>query len=143
MPEYSNNIDLHVKAGADYTAQVFWWDDYDNPVPVVGPLSMEVRTNDANRSLVITCADTAGSPVSTARGYLAASDTAGLIEIFIPSSVTERIAGGSYVYDLFANYRRTLDHSESTPLWGDYHLRAVASGAFVVHTNVTANPTPK
>lgn len=143
MPEYNNEIDLHVKAGADYTAQFFWWDDYDNPVPVIGPLSMEVRTNDAARSLIIACADTAVNTADMARGYLSASDVAGLIEVFIPTWVTSRIPPGTYVYDLFANYRRTLSDAELTPSWGEYHVRAVASGKFVLHTNITANPTPK
>ena len=57
MAEYNNQVDLHVKQGADYTAQVYWVDDYDTPVPVTKPTKMEVRTNDANRTLILTCED--------------------------------------------------------------------------------------
>jgi hypothetical protein len=103
---------------------------------------MEVRTNDESRTLIITCTDGAMDTGDTSRGYLASSDTAGLIEIFIPSYVTSRIPPGSYVYDLFANYRRTLSTYDETPQWGTYHLRSVASGAFVLHPNITSNPRP-
>ena len=143
MPEFQNNIDLNVKAGADYTAQIFWWDDYDNPVPVIGPLRMDVRTMDDARRLVITCADTAINYADNARGYLSASDTSGLIEVFIPMWVTSRIEPGRYTYDLFANYRRTLDSDLRTPAWGQYHVRSVAAGTVTVYPNITEDPAPR
>jgi hypothetical protein len=139
MAEYNNQVDLHVKQGADYTAQVFWVDDYDEPVPVTKPTKMEVRTNDTERTLILTCEDYDQIGGDTTLGYLAVSETAGLIEIYIPSGATELLPVGVHVYDLFANYKR-YDTTPGTTTWGDYHVRNVISGMMVVHPAVTNDP---
>lgn len=139
MSEYNNQVDLHVKQGADYTAQVFWVDDYDSPVPVILPAKMEVRTNDPQRVLLLTCENSENIGGDTTLGYLAVSEAAGLIEIYIPSGATAMIPVGVHVYDLFANYRR-YDSIPGTTTWGDYHVRNVISGMMVVHPAVTNDP---
>ena len=139
MPVYDNQVDLHVKQGEDYTAQVFWVDDYGTPVPVTSPGRMEVRSNDEQRQLLALCEDTAPDPGDTVRGYLALNDVSGVIDIFIPATVTAGMPTGSHVYDLFVHYRRTLDSDDpaNQPLWGDDHIRSVISGMCHVRPRVT------
>lgn len=141
MAEYNNQVDLHVKQGADYTAQVYWVDDYDEPVPVTAPAKMEVRTNDENRTLLLTAENIEEIGGDTTLGYLSVSATAGLIELYIPAAATELLPVGVHVYDLFANYKR-YDSIPGTTTWGDYHVRNVISGMMVVHPAVTTD-TPR
>lgn len=146
MPEYSNQVDLHVKVGADYTAQIYWLDDYDNPVPVVGPAKMEVRTNDEDRTLLLTCEDTQSTVGQTTQGQLSLSESSGVIEIYIPAGSTGQMPVGVHAYDLFANYRRYETNPNApingpgTALWGDYHVRNVVSGLMIVHPAITDDP---
>ena len=139
MAEYNNQVDLHVKQSGAYTAQIYWFDDYDQPIPVVGPARMDVRTNDADKTLLLRCEDTEVITGDTARGYLRLTEQAGVIEIYIPHTTTDEIPVGAHVYDLFVNYKRRGE-DDSTPFGGEYHVRSVISGMMVVHPAVTDSP---
>ena len=117
MAEYNNQVDLHVKQGADYTAQVYWVDDYDTPVPVTKPTKMEVRTNDANRTLISPVASKS-AVISTIRflkkrgiypddrpgyAYLATVDSDGShpVEAALAREDCRLRAGGGFCHFLF------------------------------------------
>lgn len=144
MPEHNNQVDLHVKKGSDYTVQIFWLDDYDEPVPVVQPARMDIRTADEQRTLICRC-EPGTITGDTSRGYLSTSEPAGLVTVYIPQHTTAAMPEGTYVYDLFANYRRYATSGEisgpGTADWGDYHVRMIAAGLCIVHPNVTEYPS--
>lgn len=139
MTEYSNQVDLSVKAGEDYTCQMWWQDYYGEPIPVLQPLRMEIRTNDDQRSLVAYCEDSAVDAEDTLRGYLSVTSHIGLVEVYLPKGTTSQMQPGTHVYDLFAPYDRTVQGESQTtqPNWGSKHLRMVASGLVHVHPRVT------
>lgn len=93
------NVPLIVDQGEDFTAHVIWVDELGEPMPIVSPMKMEMKT-------------TAGSPVlslddaAPPEGYipeLSYSSEIGLIQIHIERSQTAAIKPGQYVYDLFVS----------------------------------------
>jgi hypothetical protein len=136
MPEFSNEVQINIKAGEDYTAQITWESDEGEPVPVVGPGRMEIR-NDA-KALLVHLEDTAD--ISATQGYLSFSTASGVIGIYFPKAVTKTMPTGRHFFDMFVNYERFTvwsDDPQYKPQWGDYHIRAVVSGTVVVHPAIT------
>lgn len=136
MPEFSNEVQINLKCGEDYTAQIVWESDEGEPVPVVGPGRMEIR--DADQNLLVHLDDT--TDVGDNQGYLSFSTASGVIGIYIPKGVTADMPPGRHFFDMYVNYERFTvwsDDPDNKPQWGDYHIRAVVSGTVVVHRAVT------
>jgi len=116
MPEFSNEVQINIKAGEDYTAQITWESDEGEPVPVVGPGRMEIR-NDA-KALLVHLEDTAD--ISATQGYLSFSTASGVIGIYIPKAVTKTMPTGRHFFDMFVNYERFTvwsDDPQYKPQW--------------------------
>lgn len=102
------DVPLVITQGEDFTAQVIWTDNFDEPIEVVHPCRMEVR-NGAGQTLL-----TLETNPSLAEGEIpeiGLSSELGLIQLHIPRATTAALLPGVYVYDLFVT---ADDGDEST-----------------------------
>lgn len=96
-------VQMTLDQGADFLAQIYWQDDAQTPMKVVGPMRMDIRTRDTNQlahSLQV------GS-IEDDESYDLVYNTAnGLIQVHISADVSkEKLPPGVYVYDMFVGYQ--------------------------------------
>lgn len=139
MPEYINEVQINIKSGEDYTSQIIWRSDEDEPIPVTGPARMEIRDKDMNLLVYL---DQDEEEQAENKGYIGLSKSSGTISLFIPKYVTFEMPTGTHFFDLFCNYDRVVDPLDNAPTWGNYHVRAPISGIVVVHPHITQNIPP-
>lgn len=94
-------VDLKVDQGADFLVQVYWQDQSQTPMQVVGPMRMEIRTADTKQMVM---ALQVGSLEDDESYDLVYNTESGLIQIHISPERSKNVHPGVYVYDLFCGY---------------------------------------
>jgi hypothetical protein len=125
----ADELVLSMVAGEDYSAQLFWTDEYGGPIPVTDPVLLDVK--DANGQLAlrftntdVTGLDPAANPSLVISGYV------GYFQITCPSAITRTLVPGRYQFDLFAAI------ADSAPPF-DHQIRQVLSGWVDIASRVT------
>lgn len=95
--ETGSLVEIEVVIGEDFAAQIFWTDEYSNPIPITDPVLMDVL--DANGQIAMRF--TSSSNVDT-DPHLSFTGYIGFLQLTAPRSVTETLIPGSYAFDLFA-----------------------------------------
>lgn|SRR5678815_842190 len=92
-------VPLEIDQGEDFTAQLVYTDDFDEPYHVVSPCRMDIK---AKTGAVQLSLETPDSPLPDGViPEIALSDEIGMVQLHIEDSVTEALIPGVYQYDLF------------------------------------------
>jgi len=92
-------VPMDIDQGEDFTAQVVYTDDFDEPYRVVSPCRMDIKNTAGAVQLSLETPDTVLP--DGAIPEIALSDEIGMLQLHIEDSVTEALVPGVYSYDLF------------------------------------------
>ena len=120
---YEGTINLHIVQGEDYTAEIAWLTDEDNPINISGPATMDIR--DSANQLIL-------AMDSGVDGELKISSASGIIQIVILRAVTIGLPVGAYFYDLFAKV-----DIDSNLIDGGVQTRRALHGRVTISDNIT------
>ena len=90
--------ELELVIGEDASWQIFWTDEYGEPVPIADPVLCDVK--DANGQIALRFATTTDPET---QAYIAVGGPNGFMQLSAPSELTRLLAPGRYVFDLFAS----------------------------------------
>lgn len=123
----AENLPLVINQGEDWTVQIIWTDSFDEPLPVIHPCRMSIKSQ-AGQTLaeLETDPDIPEGEVPT----IALSSEQGLLQLHIAAEQTAAMPPGFYHYDLFV----TLDAEDDFP--GDQRHRLLY-GQVTVNKRVT------
>lgn len=96
MPEL---VPMDVYQGEDWTSQIVWTDDFDEPLPVIAPCRMDIK--DGTGNLLITLETPEEELPEGEIPSISLSTDIGLVQLHIEDSVTSAFVPGLYHYDLF------------------------------------------
>lgn len=91
------NVPMVIDQGEDWTTDVIWTDNYDEPVNVIHPCRMEIR-GIANQ-VIVSLETNPAIPDGEIPGISVSSDI-GLLQLHLTRDVTKNIPTGTYQYDL-------------------------------------------
>lgn len=111
--------------GEDFACQLFWTDEYSEPVPITDPVLADVK--DANGQIAIRFATTS-DPATQA--YVSVGGPNGFLQLTCPKEITRLLIPGRYVFDLFATV------ADATGPF-DRQLQQVVSGWVIASPRVT------
>ena len=92
-------VPLDIDQGEDWTAQLVYTDDFDEPYNVVAPCRLDIKNRQGSTQLSLTTPD-----VELPEGEIpeiGLSSEVGLIQLHIEDAVTAALKAGVYKYDLF------------------------------------------
>lgn len=95
-------INLDINRGEDWTVQLIFTDDQDNPMNLAKPFRMDIK----DQAGVIVCALTSTDDppdFQTTIPEIEISSAVGLVQLHLTSAVTDALPNGSFVYDLFGH----------------------------------------
>lgn len=98
MPEPQTEVQLEIVRGEDFACQIWWTDEYGDPVPVTEPVLMDVK--DADGQVVMRF--TTSSNALTEPHVTVSGGSGGFFQLTVPSDVTSALIPGVYLTDLFA-----------------------------------------
>jgi hypothetical protein len=93
------NVPIEIDQGEDWTAQIVYTNDFDEPYNIIAPCRMDIKNSQGATQLSLMTPDTE-VPDGTIPDILLSSEI-GLIQIHIEDSVTGAMMPGVYKYDLF------------------------------------------
>jgi hypothetical protein len=96
----AEKVQLELTVGEDAAWQIFWSDDYGDPVPVADPVLADVK--DANGQIVMRFSDNVADTDQPNNPYIAVNGPAGFFQLTAPKSWTALLLPGRYLFDLFA-----------------------------------------
>lgn len=108
----SVQVDLEVDKGEDYACQIYWTDQYDEPLNVSHPMKMMVKNSGG--STISTYISTSDSPGGGLLQYLTYNSSIGFIQLSLPDTHTNTLTPGIYSYDLWAEILDPDDISNDT-----------------------------
>jgi hypothetical protein len=92
-------VPMEIDQGEDFTCQLVYTDEFDEPYLVVDPCRLDIKNNQGAIQLSL---ETPDSPLPEGEiPEIALSDEAGMIQIHIEDTATEALLPGVYQYDLF------------------------------------------
>lgn len=92
------NVPLVIDQGEDWTTEVIWTDSYENPVQVIHPCQLDIKTNQGQT--IVSLVSDPDIPDGEIPG-IAISTEIGLLQLHIPAEQTAGLVPGNYDYDLF------------------------------------------
>lgn len=119
-------VPLVIDQGEDWTTEIVWTDQYDEPLPVAHPCRMAIRST-AGQTVAELYTDPA-TPEGTVPSIAYSTET-GLLQLHLPASQTGAIPPGEYHYDLFV----TL----TTDTYAGDQLVRLLYGPVVINKRVT------
>lgn len=93
------NVPMEIDQGEDWSCQLVWTDDFDEPYNVVPPCRMEIKNVQGAVQLTLETPDTPLPQGSIAP--IGVSEDIGLIQLHIEDTATAALMPGTYQYDLF------------------------------------------
>lgn len=121
------NLPMILDQGEDWAAQLVWTDDLNDPLPVVHPCTMEIKST-TGASLLVLETDP-DIPEGTIPDIDVSTDM-GLIQIYIPTAVSTNLTVGTHQYDLFV----TVDDGNT---YSGAQLNRLCSGTFTVRKKIS------
>lgn len=98
VADYGDVAEIECPIGGDFAAQVFWTDEYGDPVPVADPVLMDVK--DANGQIALRFASVGVDPAHAA--FIETTGYVGFFQMTAPAEVTRTLVPGRYAFDLWA-----------------------------------------
>jgi hypothetical protein len=94
-------LPLVIDQGEDWTVQIVWTDNFNEPQKLAAPARLEIKNAVAATQLELSTWD--GDPDDPPPGIpqIAISDDIGMIQLHIPRDTTAALVPGEYQYDLF------------------------------------------
>lgn len=92
------NVPLVIDQGEDWTTDIIWTDEHDEPVPLVHPCRLDVRS--MGGQVAFTLETNPETPEGEIPGINVSTDI-GLLQLHASHEVTAALAPGVYHYDLF------------------------------------------
>lgn len=92
-------VPLDIDQGEDWTAQIVYTDDFDEPYTVIAPCRLDIKNAQGATQLSLTT-PVVELPEGTIPDIGLSSDI-GMIQIHIEDAVTAALVPGVYKYDLF------------------------------------------
>jgi hypothetical protein len=89
-------VEINIDIGEDFAAQLYWVDEFNNPIDVIAPCRMDAKDAEGEVVLSFRTGNTAADESTITLGGQ------GFIQLTSPKSVTAELEPGSYVCDLFA-----------------------------------------
>jgi hypothetical protein len=123
------NVSLEIDQGEDWTAQIVWTDDFDEPYNIVHPCRLDIKTLAGATQLSLettAAAPPLGSPIPE---ILVSSDI-GMLQLHIEDTVTAAMLPGLYQYDLFV----TVDDGNE---YAGTQVQRILAGMVTVNKRVT------
>ncbi len=94
-------LPLVIKQGEDWTTEIIWTDNFDEPNPITHPCKLAIRSQAGQTIAELeTDPDIPEGTVPT----IAYSTASGLIQLHITEEMTAAMPAGQYWYDLFVTY---------------------------------------
>lgn len=109
------NVPMEIDQGEDWTVDLIWTDEYDNPVPVVHPCRLDVKA--PTGQTIISLSSDPDIPEEDIPPINISTAT-GILQLHIPAAVTENLNPGSYQYDLFATMENSGRNQISRLIYG-------------------------
>ena len=119
-------VPMVIDQGEDWTTEIVWTDQYDEPLPVVHPCRMSIRST-AGQTVAELETDPS-LPEGTVPSIAYSTET-GLLQLHLPSTQTAAIPAGEYHYDLFV----TLE----TDTYAGNQIARLLYGQVIVNKRVT------
>jgi hypothetical protein len=124
----ADKVQLELAVGEDASWQIFWTDEYGDPVPIADPVLADVK--DANGQIVMRFSDNVAVEDQATQPYIAMNGAIGFFQLTAPKEVTQKLLPGRYLFDLFASVA-----DSGGPF--DRQLQQVCNGWLVVGPRVT------
>ena len=122
-------VPMDIDQGEDFTCQIVYTDDFDEPYHVVSPCRMDVKNTAGATQLTL---ETPESPLPDGEiPEIALSDEIGMLQLHIEDTVTEALVPGVYAYDLFV----TVDDGNE---YAGAQRQRLIYGEVVVNKRITA-----
>ena len=93
------NVPLEIDQGEDWSVQIVWTDDYDEPQKVIAPCRLDIKNLQGAVQLSLETPDV--EPPEGTIPDIGVSEDIGLIQLHIEDTVTAALQPGVYQYDLF------------------------------------------
>lgn len=93
------NVPLEIDQGEDWSVQIVWTDDYDEPMQIVAPCRLDIKNATGAVQISLLTPD-----VEVPQGTIPAigvTEDIGLIQLHIEDTATAALQPGLYYYDLF------------------------------------------
>jgi len=122
------HVPLDIYQGEDWTAQIVWTDDFDNPQNIVAPCRMDIKNSAGTTQISLMTPET-----ELPEGEIPAiglSSDLGLIQLHIEDTATAALVPGLYHYDLFV----TVDDGGA---YADTQRHPIIYGPVTVHKRTT------
>lgn len=94
------NVPIVIDQGEDWTIDVVWTDNHDEPIPVRHPCKMEIKNT---LGTVVATLETDPDLPDGEIGTIMLSADIGLLQLHLDDDVTAALSPGVYHYDLFAS----------------------------------------
>lgn len=89
-------VEINIDIGEDFAAQLYWVDEFNNPIDVIAPCRMDAKDAEGTVVLSFRTGNTAATESTITLGGQ------GFIQLTSPKAITEDLEPGSYACDLFA-----------------------------------------
>jgi hypothetical protein len=94
------SVPMVIYQGEDWTSQIVWTDELDEPIQVVHPCRMDVKTQAGQTVLSL---ESEVEPEENVVPGISLSTEIGLLQLHIPNAMTSAMIPGNYHYDLFVS----------------------------------------
>jgi hypothetical protein len=122
------NVPMTIDQGEDWSCQIVWTDDYDEPYNVIAPCRLDIKNAQGATQITLETPED-DVPEGTIPDINVSSDI-GLIQLHIEDTATAALRPGQYQYDLFV----TVD--DGGEYAGNQRQRLIA-GQVTVNKRVT------
>jgi len=121
------NVPIVIDQGEDWTCDIVWTDNYDEPVAVKHPCRMDIKaSNGAIVATLETNPDIPDGEIPT----INLSEDIGLLQLHMTNEVTEALNPGTYQYDLFAS-------SDDGNVYAGHQITRLLYGEVIVNKRIT------
>lgn len=101
-------VSMVIDQGTDWTTEIIWTDNYDDPVQIVHPCRMELKSKTGQT--VAQLETDPDLPVGE-RPSIGISSDLGIIQLHLPKEQTAALNPGEYQYDLFVTMDDSLEQT--------------------------------
>lgn len=123
------NVPLIIDQGEDWSAQIVWTDDFDEPYQIVHPARLDIKNTQGATQLSLETPETEVPEGSIPE--ISISPDIGLIQLHIEDTATAALKPGVYQYDLFVSVDDGGEYA------GEQRQRIIA-GTVTVNKRITA-----
>lgn len=123
------NVPIIIDQGEDWTVQLIWTDNYDEPQNVLAPCRMDVKHTLTGQTMFSLFTPTEELPPGEIPPISLSSEI-GMIQLHVPRATTEALIPGQYHYDLFAS----VDDGD---VYAGNQVQRILYGSVIVNKRVT------